>query len=407
MTKRCRAFRFLLQPTTQQTRRLEHLLSVQRELYNAALEERRGAWAWERRTISKYQQFGTLTGLGEERPDVLTYGTTVCRGTLTRLDEAFRAFYRRSRNGERPGYPRFKGPGRWDSIQWPYAAGWKLDEKTRRLRIHGIGSIAFRPNRPLRGVAKTITVRREGRRWFVTVFCVGVPAQPLPATGNQVGIDLGVNHLATTSDGDHLPNHRVRARAAAQLRSAQRSVTRKKRGGANRRRAAQHLGAIHRKIARQRLDYAHKLSRALIDENDVIVHERLRIANLVHRPQPRPDGSGGFDPNGASAKSGLNRSILDAGWGVLLRLLTYKAEDAGRTVIAVAPRHTSQLCHRCGHAGSGNRNGTVFRCLRCGHTDDADTNAARNILRAGLAQWDESHAAEGALARSARSSAGP
>jgi len=206
MASRCRAYRFLLQPTTKQKARLDHLLAGQRELYNAALEERRGAWRWEGRTITKYEQFGTLAGLRDVRPDVLACGTTVCRGTLTRLDESFRAFYRRSRSGEKPGYPRFKGAGRWDSVQWPYQAGWKFDEDGRRVRIHGIGSIAVRRNRPLRGVAKTITIRREGRRWFLTVFCVDVPAQPLPATGRQVGVDLGVNHLATTSDGHHFPN---------------------------------------------------------------------------------------------------------------------------------------------------------------------------------------------------------
>jgi putative transposase len=231
---------------------------------------------------------------------------------------------------------------------------------------------------------------------MVTVFCVGVPAQPLPTTGRQLGLDLGVHHLATTSDGDHLPNYRLGQRSEARLRGAQRELSRKKRGGANRRRAAQRVGAIHRKVARQRLDHAHKLSRSVVNANDVIVHEALRIANLTRRPPPRPDGEGGFVANGASAKAGLNRSILDAGWGLLLRLLAYKAEDAGRTVIAVGARHTSQTCHGCGHVDAGNRLGTVFRCLRCGHVDDADTNAARNILRAGLAQREQSRAAEGA-----------
>jgi putative transposase len=128
----------------------------------------------------------------------------------------------------------------------------------------------------------------------------------------------------------------------------------------------------------------------------VIVHEELRITNLTRRPPPRPDGQEGFSPNGGSAKAGLNRSILDAGWGLFLRLLAYKAEDAGRTVIAVGARHTSQTNHGCGHVDAGNRLGAVFRCLKCGHVDHADTNAARNILRAGLARREQSRAAEGA-----------
>jgi len=407
MAKRCRAFRFLLQPTTKQRALLERLLDSQCELYNAALEERRGAWCWEQRTVTKYEQFGGLAGLRELRPDALAFGTTVCRGTLTRLDEAFRAFYRRTRAGEKAGYPRFKGAHRWDSAQWPYQAGWKLEEQTQRLRLHGIGAIRFRRNRALRGRPKTITVRREGRRWFVTVFCVDVPAEPIVATGRGIGVDLGVHHLATTSDGHRIPNLRVRARTESRLLAAQRDLSRKKHQGANRRKAAQHLGSIHRKVARQRLDHAHKVSRALVRDNDVIVHERLRITNLCRRPPPRPDGDGHFAANGAAQKAGLNKSILDAGWGLLLRLVTYKAEDAGRTVIAVAPRQTSQRCHACGHSDRGNRCGPVFRCQRCGHVDDADRNAARNILRAGLAQWDFSHGAEEARSKSAPSSAGP
>lgn len=160
-------------------------------------------------------------------------------------------------------------------------------------------------------------------------------------------------------------------------------------------------------LARQRLDHAHKVWRALVNDYDLIVHEDLRVSNLVRRPAPRVDGQGGFKANGAATKSGLNRSILDAGWGTLLRLLTYKAEDAGRTVIAVAPRRTSQLCHECGHTDSGSRHGAVFECVRCGYSADADVNAARNILRAGLAQWEQSHGAGGNRSLSELPSAGP
>ena len=122
-----------------------------------------------------------------------------------------------------------------------------------------------------------------------------------------------------------------------------------------------------------------------MDDYDLIVHEDLSVANLTRRPQPIPNDSGGYDPNGAAAKAGLNREILSAGWGILLRMLAYKGAEAGKQVIAVDPRHTSQTCHECGHVDAGSRVGAVFRCLGCGHTDHADINAARNIFRAGLA----------------------
>jgi len=138
--------------------------------------------------------------------------------------------------------------------------------------------------------------------------------------------------------------------------------------------------------AAQRLDHAHQTALTLVRDHDVIVHEDLKITNMTRRPKPRPDGSGGHEPNGAAAKSGLNKSINDAGWGIFLRVLSAKAESAGRTVTAVDPRHTSQRCAQCGHTAAGNRvTQAEFRCLACGHQAHADVNAARNILRAGLA----------------------
>jgi putative transposase len=398
VSSRCRAFRFQLRPTTKQTRALERLLAGQRELYNAALEERRGAWRWNRRAVTRFEQYRTLSGLREVRPDTLAFGVTVCRGTLNRLDLAFRAFFRRVRAGQAPGFPRFQGQHRFDSLSWPDRSGWKLDEVGHRLYLQGIGQVKYRKNLPRRGNPKTITVRREGRRWFVTVFCADVPAQPRPATGRRIGIDAGVNALVATSDGDTVDNPRWVRRGADRLRVAQRALTSKQKGSARRRRAVEAVGRAHRKVQNQRRDHAHWLSRRLVDANDVIVHEDLCIANLVRRPKPRPGDDGSYEPNGAAAKAGLNREILSAGWGQLLRFISYKAEEAGRTVIAVDPRHTSQTCHSCGFVDAGNRTGTAFCCRRCGHTDHADINAAKNILRAGLARREQSRIANRAVA---------
>jgi putative transposase len=387
MADRCRAFKFLLQPTVRQRYALERLLVGQRELYNAALEERRGAWRWERRSVTRYEQYRTLTGLREVRPEILGFGVTVCRGTLARLDLAFAAFFRRVKAGQTPGFPRFRGPSRWDSVSWPEPQSWKVNEAQHHLFLQGVGHVKYRKNRPLRGTPKTITVRREGNRWFVTVFCVNVPAQPLPETGAVTGIDLGVVRLATLSDGTTIPNPRPGKRAAQRLAAAQRDLASRKRGSIRRGRAAERIGAVHRKVARQRMDHLHKVSRSLVERFDLIVHEDLKITNMTRRPAPRPDGKGGYEPNRAAQKSGLNRSILDAGWGTLLRLITYKAEDAGRQVIAADPRHTSDRCSQCSHTAKANRvSQAEFRCQACGHRADADHHAAGNILRAGLAQ---------------------
>jgi putative transposase len=146
------------------------------------------------------------------------------------------------------------------------------------------------------------------------------------------------------------------------------------------------VAAHHRKIANRRHDFAHQVSRRLVNDHDLIVYEDLKIKNMTRRPKPRPDQQGGYEPNGATAKAGLNRSIHDAGWGELRAMIDYKAESAGREVIAVDPRNTSRTCSGCGHVSAGNRHGAVFRCQRCGHEAHADVNAAENILRAGRAR---------------------
>jgi putative transposase len=197
---------------------------------------------------------------------------------------------------------------------------------------------------------------------------------------------MGVASFLTDSDSAHVPNPRYLAATAGRLSAAQQDLARKKRGSSRRRKAVAKVARLHGKVRRQRLDHAHKTALALVRAHNLIVHEDLKIKNMTARPKPRPDGSGGHQSNGAAAKAGLNKSINDAGWGIFLRVLSAKAESAGRTVIAVNPRHTSQRCAECGHTAAGNRvTQAEFRCLACGHQAHADVNAATNIPRAGLA----------------------
>ena len=338
-------------------------------------------------------QTATLTQLREVRPDILAFGVTVARGTLKRLDRAFCAFYRRCKAGEKPGFPRFKGPGSFDSVQWEDTHGWTLDEERGRLRIQGIAEIKVRLHRPIQGTPKAITIKREGRRYWVSIRCVDVPAEPRPATGKAVGIDLGVTNLVATSDGELVAGPRFAERSAARLARAQQELAHKVRGSKRWKKAKEKVAVIHRTIRNQRLDSCHQLSRDLVNRHDLIVHEDLKITNMTRRPKPPPDGEGGFEKNGATAKAGLNRSIHDAGWGTSLAMIAYKAESAGRQVMVVDPRNTSRRCATCGLVDEGNRRGAVFRCLGCGHEAHADVNAAQNILRAGRARQLESLAA--------------
>jgi putative transposase len=223
---------------------------------------------------------------------------------------------------------------------------------------------------------------------MLVLSCDDVPTKPLPETGVQVGVDVGVVTYATLSDGCAVANPRWARQEADRLEVAQQRLQRAKRGSKNRVARRATVAARHRKIANRRKDFHHKQARALVARYDLIVVEDLTIANMLRRAKPKPDpeNPGQFLPNGAQAKSGLNRSISDAGWGQFVSILRAKAEDAGRTWIEVNPRHTSNRCECCDHAAPENRvSQAEFACQRCGHSAPADEHAARNILRAGLA----------------------
>ncbi len=384
-----RAYVFRLRPTARQHIALAACLDAHRELYNAALQERRDAWSHSKTRIRYGDQSGQLTAIRGVRADQAVWSFSSQQATLRRLNKAFDGFFRRVKAGQTPGYPRFKGKARFDSVQWPKDGdGARWHQEHGRVYLQGIGHVKATVHRPVQGRVKTIQIKRQGRRWMLVLSCDDVPANSLPATGQQVGIDVGVVTFASMSDGTTVENPRWARQEANRLVRAQQRLARARRGSNNRAARRETVGARHRKVANRRKDFHHKQARALAARYDLIAVEDLAIANMVRRaePKPDPDNPGQFLPNGARAKSGLNRSISDAGWGQFVSILRAKAEDAGRTWIEVDPRHTSDRCEACQHAARENRViQAEFVCQRCGHTAAADEHAARNILRAGLA----------------------
>jgi putative transposase len=384
-----RAYTFRLRPTARQHVALGQCLASHRELYNAALQERRDAWRLGGTSISYRDQSAQLKEIRAVRPDVAVWSFSSQQATLRRLNRAFARFFQRVNAGQIPGYPRFKSAQRFSSVEWPKdgdGCGWRPD--TRRVYLQGIGQVRATVHRQVQGRVKTIQVRRQGRHWMLVLSCDQVPTRPLEPAHSAVGIDVGIASFAVTSDGQHLPNPRWGRAAAAELTTAQQALARKQRGSNNRRQARATLAARHRKLANQRRNFHHHTARALVARYDLLVIENLRICNMVRRPIPRPnpDQPGRFLPNRASAKAGLHRSIHDAGWAGFVSILRAKAEEAGRVVIDVDARHTSDRCQACGHTVKENRvSQAVFSCRGCGHTVNADEHAARNILRAGLA----------------------
>ncbi|MEO3796028.1 transposase [Nonomuraea sp. B10E15] len=392
-----RSFKFLLRPTARQAAALAACVEDHRTLYNAALEHRRTAYARAGVSVRYGEQSAELKHIRADDADGQgRWSFSSQQATLRRLDKAFRAFFKRVGEGRAPGFPRFKGRGRFDTVEWPKDGdGCRWDSQPEHptatyVRLQGVGHVRVHRHRAVKGRVKTIAVKREGSRWFVVLSCDDVPAEPLPATGAVAGIDVGVASLVTTSGGQHLSNPRHLAASAGRLAAAQRALARKERGSKRRRKAVARVAALHARVRRQRLDGAHKAALALVRAYDVIVHEDLRIANMTRSAAGTIEAPG----RGVAAKSGLNRSILDAGWGVFLTILSYKAESAGRTLIAVDPAGTSRTCARCGHNAKENRvTQADFACTACGHAAHADVNAAVNIVRAGLALRQAAQAA--------------
>jgi putative transposase len=387
---------FRLRPTGRQHLALAACVEAHRELYNAALRERRDGWSHASKTrISYGDQSAQLTEMRAVRPDQAVWSFSSQQATLRRLNKAFAGFFRRVKAGQMAGYPRFKGKTRFDSVEWPKdgdGARWLPEQ--RRVYLQGIGQVKVELHREVAGRVKTIQIKRQGRRWMLVLSCDDVPTNPLPVTGRQVGIDVGIVSFATTSEGEHVDNPRWARAATDRLAAAQQRFQRGRRGGKNCAAKRETVAARNRKIANQRKDFHHKQARELAARYDLIVVEDLKIASMLRRAKPVPDrdNPGMFLPNGARAKTGLNRSISDAGWGQFVSILRAKAEDAGRAWIEVNPQHTSDRCERCGHATRANRvTQAEFACQGCGHTAPADEHAARNILRAGLAH--HAHAA--------------
>jgi len=193
-----RAYKFRAYPTSGQASRLSRCLRDHQQLYNAALEERREAWRMRRVGIRYGQQSAQLTEIRAADPDQGRWSFSSQQATLRRLDKAFAAFYRRCKAGHKPGYPRFRSVDRWDSVEWPSdgdGCRWKPD--TGRVYLQGVGHVRVHQHRPVQGRVKTISVKREGRRWYVVLSCDDVPASPLPAAGREVGLDIGVARFAT------------------------------------------------------------------------------------------------------------------------------------------------------------------------------------------------------------------
>lgn len=305
-------------------------------------------------------QMRQLPAIKALRPEYKEIGAQVLQDVVQRLDRAFKAFFRRVKAGQTPGYPRFRSRSRYDSLTFKQT-GWMLDG--RHLTLQGIGTLRLFLSRPVEGKVKTVMLRRDRcGDWFVSFSCDDVAVKPLSATGKAVGIDVGLSRYLSTSDGEFVENPRHLRRAETALKRVQRRISKRRRGGNRRRKMVRVLARRHRKVLRARRDFHFKTALKLVERYDLIAVEDLNVRGL--------------------SRGMLAKSVNDAGWGQFFEILCGKAESAGRAVIPVAPRGTSQVCSGCGCGPKERKTLAVrtHRCDECGLVLDRDVNSARNIL---------------------------
>ncbi len=368
-------YRYRLCPSKVQHAKLQAAVDHTRDLMNAALDERIGAYRKRGKSLTFYDQCKGLTEL-RSSDSFTTYSVVMQRWALKKIDHAFKAFFRRVKAGQTPGFPRFKGRDRIRAFGFADKAGWRV--RGQHLIMKGIGAIRLSVHRALPGPPLTCVVRRYGKRWFA---CLTVRVPNAEAhNGPSVGLDMGVKHLATLSTGETIPNRRSGDRCRAAVRRAQRALARCKRGSKRRAKVKARLARLREREANARATHLHQVTADLTRHFSTIVLEDLKLSNMTRSAKGTVEEPG----TNVRQKAGLNRSLTDTALGRFKELLTYKAERAGGKVITVDPKHTSQTCSACGAVdATSRRTRDQFTCRSCGHIGCADHNAAINIARRG------------------------
>jgi putative transposase len=363
-----RTFKYRLYPNRKQREIFAAQLGMCRELYNAALQERIESYKTTGKGVTWLQQQSQLPAIKEVRPEFKNVHAHTLQAVLIRLNRSFQNFFRRVKKGETPGFPRFKGRNRFNSLVFTPAA-WKM--QGGEIALSKVGNVKIKLHRELPENTGTIFLKQVCGAWYACMSCEVAP-KPLPVSTEAIGIDVGLDSFAVLSDGTVIENPRLYRKAQAKLRKAQRRVARRKKGSHRRRKAVALLQKIHEHIANQRKDFQHKLSNSLVQQYGLIAVEALNVKGLA----------GGM----------LAKPVHDAGWAGFISMLAYKAENAGRQLIAVNPRGTSQTCV-CGASVPKRLSDREHVCTACGLIADRDHVAAQVILqRAGTQPLDVNEA---------------
>jgi putative transposase len=285
-----KSFKYRIYPTKSQRSRMERTLDLCRWVYNQTIEYRKNAWELEGRSTSKYETHNLLPTWKVEKPELTEVHSQVLQNVQERVELAFKAFFRRVKSGENPGYPRFKGHGWYDSFTYPQS-GFKI--QAGKLRLSKIGDVKIKLHRPIEGKIKRLTVRRSSTgKWFAC-FSVEVDDPPNPPwrEGSIVGVDIGLESFASLSNGEKIDNPRFFRSEEKALAKAQRRLSRCEKGTLERKKALKVVQRIHERIANRRTDFAHQISNQLVSRYGLIAFEDLSIKNMLqkeHAPKLPP-----------------------------------------------------------------------------------------------------------------------
>jgi len=360
-------YKYRLRPTQAQQHQLETLLEVCRSVYNATLATRKNAYERHHESLNYYDTAALLPFWKELATDLKQVHSQVLQNVQIRVDLAFKAFFRRVKAGEAPGYPRFKGRGQYKSLTYPqYGNGVKLNGDV--LTVSKVGAVRINLHRPVEGEIKTVTLQRTIIGKWEVCFSCEVEFAPLPVNISTVGIDLGLKTFAFLSDGSKIDRERWMKRDADDIARLQRKKELLPLGSPERQKAVHALQHAYQRAKNRRSNFAHQASHGLVNTYQFMAFEALDIQDMQ-----------------SEGKRVINRNIADVAWGQFVNNVSYKAEKAGRKVVFVNPRGTTQECSGCGARVRKDLSVRVHDCPHCGLKLDRDWNAARNILGRGLA----------------------